>query len=433
MKTRSPIPFREFRTVSSSHPLVLLVAVALSPVACSDAASGPDGPGPIRGNALEGRIAFEESCAGCHTAGDGIDLAYFAFPDSTIVRRAVAHVDTPTAHDIVAHIGTMRPVASRTSRLFQPGGQAVAGDLQFAIDLFGGDLWPADLGSAELAAIDPRDVRIALDMPLWSEEETNLDWMPDVPAEPGVMTYVTELGVPEALLARYYETRTLEDLSRAVVAFRIAERDPANPEAPCVMDPFDRFEAELCFETRRWVSTLVTQHMLRTGDLDPIASPLHDEWWDVGNAARRSRTRFGGLENAEENWAVWMYLGWSFDPARHASVYLGNAFLRLGLPRHATFHALRAQVSRGARSRAVYHDVDNAARFAPASWTFDAVSFGYEEILSRLENGWVPRDADIADARSAIESSYARASEKVTPGEAAELAALRDRILAYLN
>ncbi len=28
-----------------------------------------------------------------HSAKDGFDVAFFAFPDSTIVRRAVVHVD----------------------------------------------------------------------------------------------------------------------------------------------------------------------------------------------------------------------------------------------------------------------------------------------------------------------------------------------------
>ena len=101
-----------------------------------------------------------------------------------------------------------------------------------------------------------------------------------------------------------------------------------------------------CFELRRWTATLVAQHMLRHGMTDPIHSVLHDTWWDVGNAARKARQSDVRLENDEMNWASWMYLGWIFDPGRHPSVYTGSGLSRIGLPRHATFVALKSLVSR---------------------------------------------------------------------------------------
>src|SRR5438128_3225954 len=47
-----------------------------------------------------GQIAFEQSCSPCHASRDGFDLAMFGFTDTTIIRRAVKHVDTATARRI---------------------------------------------------------------------------------------------------------------------------------------------------------------------------------------------------------------------------------------------------------------------------------------------------------------------------------------------
>lgn len=422
-----------------ARALVLVSLLAPLPllIACSpDTMTAPPNVSPpIRGDAVQGRIAFEAECASCHATRDGLDLAFFGFPDTTIIRRAVAHVDTSTAHDIVAHIATIRVApTSREFRLFQPGGAQVAGDTDFAIRLFGSDAWPADLTPEALKAIDPRDVAIALPMPLWSFEFSNLDWMPAVPIADALLDYPTEAGVARPYLSTYYATRGTEDLFRAVRALRIAERDPANPSAPCVMDPIDRLRPADCFEARRWISTLVAQHMIRNGETEPIHFVLHDEWWDVGNVSRRSRQIHQPLDNAVQNWAVWMYLGWAFNPSRHASVYLGNAFRLLGMPRQATFHALRAQVSRGSRSPAVYQDTRNAARFAPAPWAFNATRFGFEELLGRLQAGFQPTGAEtVAEARMTVDRAYVAAAHKVTLSEAAQLAVLRDQILALLN
>ena len=426
--------------VHDARPLAVLMSL-LAPlplsIGCSpDTVTAPPNVSPpIRGNAVQGRIAFEAECASCHATRDGLDLAFFRFPDTTIIRRAVAHVDTSTAHDIVAHIATIRVApTSREFLLFQPGGVQVAGDTEFAMRLFGADAWPVDLTEEGLAAIDPRDVAIALPMPLWSFEFSNLDWMPETPIRDALLDYPTEAGVARGHLSRYYATRSAEDLFRAVVALRIAERDPANPSAPCVMDPIDLLRSVECFESRRWISTLVAQHMIRKGETEPIHFALHDEWWDVGNVSRRSRQIGQPLDNAVQNWAVWMYLGWAFDPSRHASVYLGNVFSLLGMPRQATFHALRAQVSRGPRSLAAYHDTHNAARFAPAHWTFSATRFGLEELLGRLQAGFQPLGTEaVVEARVTVDRAYTAAARKVTAVEAVQLAALRDHILALLN
>jgi hypothetical protein len=411
-------------------------ASAICASACSDSPAGPvDAPGGISGDAAVGAVAFLEACSACHTSRDGFDLAFFAFPDSTIVRRAVAHVDSATAHDIVSHIRTLRvdPTA-RDLRIFQPGDEQVATDQSFAARLFGEDAWPLGLVSADLEVIDPREVPIALPFPLWSFEESNLDWMPETGIAEGILNHPTPVGPGSELLSRYYDSGSTEDLIRVVFAFRVADRDPDNPQAPCVVEPIDRLQPEACFESRRWISTLVAQHMLRSGVDTPIHQVLHDVWWDVGNVARRSRFTDERIDNAVLNWAVWMYLGWAFEPDRHASVYLGNALTQLGLPRHATFHALRAQVSRGPQSVAAYRDAENAARFSPTHWTYAATRFGYLALLQRLDEGLRPQGADaLAEASEAVEAAHTIAARRVGVEEGADLAALRDEILARLE
>jgi hypothetical protein len=431
-------PYRSpFAAVTS----ILSSAIVITAAGCAGDALGPPGTGdpppPLAGDAVAGAVAFLESCGNCHAAQDGFDLAFFAFPDSTIVRRAVAHVDTGTALDIVAHIRTIETrSAERTTRVFQPLEVVLGSDLEFALDVFGADRWPSDLTADGLLAIDPRAVKVAVEFPIWSVEETNIDWMPARPIGDELLDF--DGGSARFALDRYYTTRSLDDLARTVVALRIADRSFENLDAPCIEDPnaddpLALFQAEECFEARRWTSTLVAQHMLRTGLEMPISPVVHDVWWDVGNAARRAAQRRDDFDNAVENWASWMYLGWSFAPQQHASVYLGIALNELGLPRHSTFVALRSQVARGRRSLAPYRDVRNAAIFSPATWTRDAVRFGFGQLVERLEEGDAPRDEALAEAEQSVEDAYEIAARKLFQIDVDELQELRNRVLDLLR
>jgi hypothetical protein len=430
-----------YRSQSASVFRALSGAIIITVAGCSGDALGPPGTGdpapPPSGDAIAGAVAFVENCGTCHAAKDGFDLAFFAFPDTTIVRRAVMHVDTVTALDIVAHIRTIDVrMADRTTRVFQPLDAVLASDLEFALDVFGADRWPADLTTNGLLAIDPRAVGVAVEFPIWSVEETNVDWMPERPISDALLDF--DGGSARFALDRYYTTRSLDDLARAVVALRIADRSFENADAPCIEDPsaddpLALFQAESCFEARRWTSTLVAQHMLRTGLQVPVSPVLHDVWWDVGNAARRAAQRRDDFDNAVENWASWMYLGWSFAPQQHASVYLGIALNELGLPRHSTFVALRSQVARGRGSLAPYRDARNAAIFSPAPWARDAVAFGFRQLIERLEDGDAPRDEALVEAEQSVEDAYEIAARKLFHANVDELQDLRDRVLHLLN
>ena len=379
-------------SLERSAVLALLCALAAcdSPASPLAESESPDVAARLADPTL-GHEAFLAECASCHASRDGFDLAFFSFPDSTIIRRALGHVDMATSSDIAAYIRTLdvAPVG-RFATSFQPGGVLLTSDLEFATTLFGSDAWPSALTSTELLAIDPTDVPIALGFPRWSFEESNLDWMPDDPFPEGLLRHSGDRAGDA--LHRYQASGAYEDLYAAAMALRIAERDPKSTMAPCQLELPVRFEADDCFQARRWTASLVAQHMLRSGSGEPLHFSLHDAWWDVGNVARKSLQHGVPIDNAEENWAVWMYLGWAFAPQRHASTYLATALARKHLPRHATFHALRSQVARVEATGNPYEDLNTAVRVAPRSWRVDVAAFSFRNLIERLESGDVPSD-----------------------------------------
>ena len=411
------------------RPFVLLLAAT----ACSDSID-PIDPGITPASVAMGQLAFTESCAGCHASSDGFDLRTFGFADTTIIRRAVHHVDTATARNIVAYIATLStPRNDATLRLFQPRGAQATNDTEFAVGVFGTDGWPANLSSAQLAAINPREVRIAVALPVWSDEKSNLDWMPDSPLPAGILDYSG--GLVRGAIAGYRAVPTDDNLIRVVNALRTADRASANPEAPCLLDDTLRVRYRQCFEVRRWTSSLVALHIVRNGMNAAIGGRVHDVWWDVGNAARKSRAdRSAPIPNAVGNWVSWMFLGWSFDPSLHSSSYTGGGFRQMGFNRHATFVALRSQVARSRNSSMVYEDLLNAAKFAPTYWTLSAVSFGLRHAAERLAAGDRPTTTALrVEAADRVNATLAEAFKKIVIADRPKLEVLAQPVIAALT
>ncbi len=414
---------RAYRRTAVLIPLLSLAACTADP-------AGPDIP-LTEASAALGRAAFVRSCAGCHASGDGYDIALFGFTDTTIIRRATAHVDLATAKNIVAHIRSLaiQPVPE-TLRIFQPGEGTVPSDVDFAQKLFGQDQWPQSLTTAQLRAIDPRNVQLAVGMPVWSDEAQNIDWMPDDSLPPAILDHAGSAA--RAAIAGYRAAPTLENLSRAVLALRRADRDSLNAGAPCLLEDAQRADFETCFQVRRWTATLVAQHMLRNGITGRLDAALHDAWWDVGNAARKSRNAGQPIANAVSNWASWMLLGWSFEPGAHASVYTGGSVFTMGLSRHATFIALRSQVERKRNDAAVYADARQAVRFAPDAWAYNVATFGFRHLLERQASGEQPRPADMAAAADNVRTALAAAKRKVSAAQFGMLEKQASQLLASL-
>lgn len=388
---------------------IAVLLLLLVPAACADSPSGPEArPSSPGGPALveapstqDGLTAFEDGCASCHASGDGFDLAFFSFPDSTVIRRAVHHVDSATADEIVTHLATFEPVdtVTRTTRVFQPGGTVLADDVAFAEALLGEDAWPADLTSSELAAFDPRVVPVAVSFPLWSEERGSRDWLPDQPLPDHILAF-NDNRLADAL-AIYYEGFDDRAVSIIVNGGLNASVASTNPDAPCAGPAFD-FEA--CFETRRWLASFLGQHLLRTGE--PLADPILDEvWWEVGKIAQESSAAGTPIEHADENWAGWMYLQWTFSPERHGGSYLTSGLDGLGLSRHATFVALRGQVARAVGTSHPYGDLENVVGVAPDHWLIEAMTDAYEQLIARLESGDVPAGVELDLAHEKLDAT----------------------------
>jgi hypothetical protein len=345
----------------------------------------------------------------------------------------VKHVDTATANNIVAYIHTVQsPPLPESTHLFQPGAIPVGSDIEFATSLFGRDEWPATLTTPQLAAIDPRTVRIAVRLPIWSDEGNNLDWMPDQPLPGAILDY--QGGMAAAAIAGYRAFPTRDNLLRAVNALRGADRSMANPGAPCLLEDTTRVRYRDCFEVRRWTSTLVALHMMRYGIDQSLGGQVHDVWWDVGNAARRSRAdRTIPIANPVENWANWMYLGWSFDPSQHASVYTGGAFRQLGLNRHATFIALRSEIARPRNSSQPYADAANAVNFSPVAWVPAVATFGLTHLRERLQAGERPTASEMVEAVSRVNSAVQMATQKSPAPARPAIQALGQQVLSLMG
>ena len=417
------------RRVSRLYFPLALIAL----VACSDSPNATLDPISTVNPAF-GQLAFEESCAGCHASRDGYDLKTFGFADTTIIRRAVKHVDSTTALNIVAYIhGLNAPPNNSAMRLFQPKDAPLNGDVEFANALFGRDGWPSDLTTVQLVAIDPRTVQVALRLPIWSDETSNMDWMPDFVLPSGILDYSGSLV--RGAIAGYNAAPTADNLVRAVNALRTADRATANPSAPCVFEDALRVKYRECFELRRWTSSLVALHMLRNGMNVQLAGRVQDVWWDVGNAARRSRAdRSVPIANVDQNWVTWMFLGWIFDPSLNTTVYTAGAFRQVGLMRHATFVALRSEVARAKNSPNVYEDLMNAAKFAPNTWALSAVSFGLRHLDERLKSGERPGGPyQPGLAISQVNAALTEAYKKVPVEDRPQLAALAAPVIAALQ
>lgn len=383
-----------------------LLASALSLGGCSEAS--PSGPDILSDGSLmvsrsasvaAGAEAFLVACASCHTSRDGADLALFGFSDRDIVRRAVFHVDSSTATQILDYIRSLE-IASvpRNLRPFQV--PRVATDEAFAQRLFGGDYWPSNLGEAGLLAMDPAKVAAAVIFPLWSDEESDLDWMGNVPLSPHVLDHV--MASPREAIDAYYSNRSDARLIAALKRARSVLFDTGAGACATVANGALRAPQE-CFDQLRWLSNLGAQHVLRRGslaaELPASSTVIQAIWWDVGQAARRSLVKNGApVPQAEANWVSWMYLGWVHAPGSRPSVYTAQGLNRVGLPRHATFVAVRSLVSRPTGSAQSYADLRTTASVAPLAWLESAAGSAVISLESRASRGWEPSSAPEREA-----------------------------------
>lgn len=410
-------------------------ALALVAAACAgdDSPSGPD----VEAIAA-GRAAFASECAICHTALDGFDVALFGFADADIVRRAVKHVDESTANEIVAYIHSLdvTPIG-RDVAPFQPGGDIVASDTLFWRTLFQTDGWPDDLTPAALRAIDVRNTPVALRFPLWSVEEAETDWLPDLPLDSALAEHAD--GALRAAVQAFQTDPSAGTLNAAIQRFRQASEASGGP---CAGPPSGEARARECFQARRWMSAMAAVDVLRNRTA-PTEIPLEvlDLWWDTGKVAQSLFLQEPG-QHPFDMVSGWLYLAYSFNPTRFRNEggYL-EQFLQLGgQPRMATFAALRRMVA-----AEDVHDPVPAQRFSdayvaavrgPASLRAGVTRFAFEFLIDWLDDSGTLDEDSRAEAAFLVNALYSDASkltpDQIEPGELAVLAGLRDRLLSRI-
>ena len=414
------------------YPLFVLCSI-IAVSACADSSTEPQ-PSPTLTHASAGQLAFVDSCSSCHASGDGYDLAYFQFADTTIMRRALTHVDSATAHTIVSYLQSLKTRnADAVTPLLQPGDLVLSSDSAFAVNLFGRDEWPLDLTETQLLSIDPRRVSIPFRMPTWSDENSEYDWMPERPVSESLLQMdcletrcaswdgagigpLHKRNAAAALVA-YRLNPTLSNLTIVVEALRRADhRSDDTHVAPCPLTKSPGYDYTECFETRRWTATLVGQHFLRNGSM-PMDSSFRDALWDVGNAARMSLVDgAAGVPDAARNWPAWMYLGWSYGPSdqqRNMS-YLATGLANLGYSRLAVFAALRSEVARLPGSYKPYMDTRAVARASTDAWFYNSVIYGLRNLSARQARGDVPLGAQADTAKIELQTIATEAAGRVS-------------------
>lgn len=378
-----------------------------------------------------GAAIFAVSCAGCHASRDAMDLAFFAYPDSTVIRRALPHVSRSEAEAVAAYVQTLSPTSGgyRARRIFQPSDEVLSNDAALALRLFGVDLWPefASFGTAALRAVRATDLPVALPMPLWSDEAGTLEWMP----EHGILMALPSTS--QNKIANYYAARTTDALIQVVsdLTWQLE-----NGVGPCVGGNKSVRPVE-CFQGRLWVVNLLGQHLVRNGLFIPADARLLKAWWSLGYSVRQAKLAGQPLPNQDVLWATWMYLGWALEvdqmPFGHNIVYMGEPFIRMGLPRHMVWVALRDVADRPVGDVLAYEFSNYAVEFAPAGdWTYRAMKWACLHLLERLDGGDTPTNK--TSAQHWIEYRALNAAQpKVTFAQYAELQALVAQIVDRLQ
>jgi hypothetical protein len=277
-------------------------------------------------------------------------------------------------------------------------------------------------------------------MPLWSVEEADTDWLPDVPLDSALLEQPGSTGgTLRAAIAAFQTTPSPSALGAAIARFReVSER----PGGPCFGQEGGEARARDCFEARRWLSALAALDILRN-DPQPDTVPVDvlDLWWDTGKVAQAVFFKEGG-RHTYEMVASWLYLAYSFQPTRFSNEggYL-EQFLQLsGRQRMAAFAALRRMVATEDVHEALpaqrFGDAYVAAVRGPPEMRTGVVRFAFEFLAQWLDRN-PPLDPESrAEAELLVRRMYDDVSKlppaQIRPGQLAAIATLRDRLLSSI-
>jgi hypothetical protein len=322
---------------------------------------------------------------------------------------------------------------SKETRLYQPGGVVLADDQAFGIELFGQDHWPANLTPAELKAIDPKHVKIALPLPAWSNEDTNYEWLPTHLLPKGV------LSLMQPTYSTYFANRTDSNLSPIVYNGSILHdlRKLGTADAVCAYPPDPRWNPELCFDAFKWAAAASVDVAMRKNNLMHAVTTtgFDNQWWEVGHIAHKSQQYHNPIRDHHLHIAGWIHLGWMFDLSLNKnSLYETTPLANLGLRRHATFVALRTLVQRnpnatGVELGAMCVDVLKSVDDGYVPWMYESTKFAYNYLLNLLNTGaWNPSTG----CRTPFTRAQTVIGQKLPSSQAAALKIIHDQVLAKL-
>lgn len=406
----------------------------------------------FEGDPLKGEKLVESVCADCHAATDGWDLAAFGFPDTTIHRRGTGHVTEQEVQDIIRFVeskdedlpeGVGNGESDRAP--FQPGGRVLDSDKEFAMELFAQDQWPEDLTEEELLSIDPRELPVPLEMPRWSVEKKDQDWISERPLPEHIRT---ESDFQSAL-SQYRQTQSDEDLVRTVRAFDNALTE--GEQFPGEHGNTGREAFFESFEMYRWLSTLIGTHYLRSGSSDlpervdgqPVEERyfgMSNPWWRVGDIMRR----FDAFRDDEPDEALkiaarWFYLAWSFrqDVPGHEQKYMVDALTQgFGLGRVAAFGLAYGAVASRPNNHHIYTDLYAVER-AQKSWQGNLTIFLLEHLIGRWKSGdTIEHDRQRGYARDAVQEGIDRvlnSNSQIPDSKREKIRDLQDELLSLMS
>lgn len=253
---------------------------------------------------------FNAACSSCHSP-DGFDVAQFGFDDSTIRRRALAHVGEEDAGHIVELIhltrsryGIQKPLDPTEDRPLQPGEQVLQGATSADRDLAFGkslemplptlmteridSLAKAEKARQEILAVDPSKLSVGIPFNLWSEDlfhgpkhGTVADWLTDLPCAPVKEKEKAWFDLVDRYLAQPSDTNFW--------AMYNAVSDHTQP--------FTQMPFSVQFAYQKYTSTLLAQHFMRRKALglplsaanvqfaEPDKDLIPNPFWEVGEYA----------------------------------------------------------------------------------------------------------------------------------------------------
>jgi hypothetical protein len=365
--------------------------------------------GEIEGDSARGRVAWLASCQSCHTHDKPIDMETFDFPDTAIVRRAMNHVDTTTALDIVEFkktLGAGGPL-TRTTVIYQPGtpATAVANDSLFAVALWGADEWRASITRDSLLATHIKDVRIPITLPLWSDEATAYDWVPGTgPFNGQLRSGVLNSALVQNALAQYRANPTIQNAGNLAGKISNSAHNEAIPDAPCVYNAsnwqtrFDSTAAQACADHLKWGANLMYQTGVASGlHPDTIIKRSEGVWWETGHMFHKAQQRGRNIELRSLQTCAWIYLGslWTGAARSEASLYMtgpcGGGSSGLNHKRWASWMTMYMMVRRTANDKGsteACRDIWSMTDHGHSTWFATSVAFGLREMMYRLDNGF---------------------------------------------